>query len=325
MLDARGLYPLRIAAAKTAAKKGRRVRASQLTAFYSQLADLLHSGVPLLRCLDILERQSSQPGPVARCSRRRARQAWPTVHASLGDAMAPSSHPRAFNELAVSMVRAGQEGGFLEDVLKRIADFTEHQEDLKSGGGIGRPGLPDLPGHRRLHRHQRAGHLFRAAVRADVQEAGRATGRAADHHRRALRRKPLPAGVGLGRRPGGYRAGLPLLALGLDAQRPHDRGPYPARHPAAPARSTSVCSPCRASRASSARCCTTASPSSTPCASARTRPATRSWPRPSSSRPRTSRPATPWPSRWPPASSSRATWWKWSRSVRKATAWKRCC
>ena len=30
------------------------------------------------------------------------------------------------------MVRAGQEGGFLEDVLKRIADFTEHQEDLKA-------------------------------------------------------------------------------------------------------------------------------------------------------------------------------------------------
>jgi general secretion pathway protein F/type IV pilus assembly protein PilC len=30
------------------------------------------------------------------------------------------------------MVRAGQEGGFLEDVLRRIADFTEHQEDLKA-------------------------------------------------------------------------------------------------------------------------------------------------------------------------------------------------
>jgi general secretion pathway protein F/type IV pilus assembly protein PilC len=44
--------------------------------------------------------------------------------------MAP--HSRAFNELTVSMVRAGQEGGFLEDVLKRIADFTDHQEDLKS-------------------------------------------------------------------------------------------------------------------------------------------------------------------------------------------------
>ena len=43
-----------------------------------------------------------------------------------------AQHPQAFNELAVSMVRAGQEGGFLEDVLSRIADFTEHQEDLKA-------------------------------------------------------------------------------------------------------------------------------------------------------------------------------------------------
>ena len=41
-------------------------------------------------------------------------------------------HPRAFGDLAVSMVRAGEEGGFLEDVLKRIAKFTEHQQELKS-------------------------------------------------------------------------------------------------------------------------------------------------------------------------------------------------
>jgi general secretion pathway protein F/type IV pilus assembly protein PilC len=43
-----------------------------------------------------------------------------------------AQYPRAFNELAISMVRAGQEGGFLEDVLDRIATFTEHQEDLKA-------------------------------------------------------------------------------------------------------------------------------------------------------------------------------------------------
>src|SRR5439155_22109812 len=48
----------------------------------------------------------------------------------LSEAM--SRHPHVFNELTVSMVKAGQEGGFLEDVLKRVADFTEHQEDLKS-------------------------------------------------------------------------------------------------------------------------------------------------------------------------------------------------
>src|SRR5207302_7003304 len=49
-----------------------------------------------------------------------------------GLAEAMAQHPRAFNELAVSMVRAGQEGGFLEDVLRRIAEFTEQQEDLKA-------------------------------------------------------------------------------------------------------------------------------------------------------------------------------------------------
>jgi general secretion pathway protein F/type IV pilus assembly protein PilC len=43
-----------------------------------------------------------------------------------------AKHPQVFNDLTVSMVRAGQEGGFLEDVLKRTADFTEHAEDLKS-------------------------------------------------------------------------------------------------------------------------------------------------------------------------------------------------
>jgi len=43
-----------------------------------------------------------------------------------------AAHPKVFDELAVSMVRAGQEGGFLEDVLKRVAIFVEGQEDLKA-------------------------------------------------------------------------------------------------------------------------------------------------------------------------------------------------
>ena len=39
--------------------------------------------------------------------------------------------PRAFSEMAINMVRAGGEGGFLEDALDRVATFTEQQEDLK--------------------------------------------------------------------------------------------------------------------------------------------------------------------------------------------------
>jgi general secretion pathway protein F/type IV pilus assembly protein PilC len=129
MLDARGLFPVRIAPAKTAAstgKGGKRISSRNMATMYAQLADLLHSGVPLLRSLDILENQSSQPALSAVIREVRAKVADGTT---LADAM--GQHPRAFNELSVSMVRAGQEGGFLEDVLRRIADFTEHQEDLK--------------------------------------------------------------------------------------------------------------------------------------------------------------------------------------------------
>ncbi len=130
MLDARGLFPVSISAAKSSQlnrRWHRKIRGRYMATFYSQLADLLRSGVPLLRSLDVLERQCSQPALAETIREIRARVADGT---SLAEAMA--HHPRTFNELAVSMVRAGQEGGFLEDVLKRIADFTEHQEDLKA-------------------------------------------------------------------------------------------------------------------------------------------------------------------------------------------------
>src|SRR5882724_756269 len=130
MLDGRGLLPVRIQAARASTSHrawGRRVCSKYLAGFYSQLSDLLRSGVPLLRSLDILERQSTQAALSEVLREVRAQVAQGT---SLADAMA--QHPRAFNELSVSMVRAGQEGGFLEDVLRRIADFTEHQEDLKA-------------------------------------------------------------------------------------------------------------------------------------------------------------------------------------------------
>lgn len=130
MLDARTLFPVRIKPIKASGTTigwSRKIRGRYMATFYSQLADLLHSGVPLLRSLEILERQGVQPALSEIIRDVKARVADGT---SLADAMA--QHPRAFTELAVSMVRAGQEGGFLEDVLKRIADFTDHQEDLKA-------------------------------------------------------------------------------------------------------------------------------------------------------------------------------------------------
>lgn len=103
-----------------------RVRAQLLSITLSQLADLLTSGVPLLRALEVLERQASHPtlNAVLRDVRTQVSEG-----ATLDAAMA--RHSQVFSELTVSMARAGAEGGFLEDVLKRTADFIEHQEDLK--------------------------------------------------------------------------------------------------------------------------------------------------------------------------------------------------
>ncbi len=130
-LAAKSLFPVRIAladGAKTQSQLVRgRVRARHLAVFYTQLADLLRSGVPLLRSLELLERQTSQ---------NTLKHVIQDVKEQVADgtrlAESMRRHPRVFGELAVSMVRAGEEGGFLEDVLKRISAFTEHQEELKA-------------------------------------------------------------------------------------------------------------------------------------------------------------------------------------------------
>ena len=103
---------------------------------YSQMAGLLKSGVPLLRSIDVLRQQTSHAGLKEVLS-----QVYSDVEegATLAEAMA--RHPRAFSEMAVSMVRAGGEGGFLEDALLRVAQFTEQQADLK-GRTIGALAYP---------------------------------------------------------------------------------------------------------------------------------------------------------------------------------------
>ncbi len=129
-LSMRQLFPLKIELAESAKKqeraRGRRVKAMDVANFFSQLADLLKSGVPLMRSLELLERQARSQSLKLVVNEVRGEVSQGTRLAE-----AVRHHPRVFNELAVSMVRAGEEGGFLEDVLKRIATFTEHQEDMK--------------------------------------------------------------------------------------------------------------------------------------------------------------------------------------------------
>ena len=128
-LSGNSLFPLEVAPEKPKGITigGGRVKGQLLATTYSQLGSLLRSGVPLLRSIKILQDQSSSP---------KLSSTLEDIHhrieegATLGDAM--GRHERVFGELPVSMVKAGGEGGFLEDALERVSMFTEQQEDLKS-------------------------------------------------------------------------------------------------------------------------------------------------------------------------------------------------
>ena len=141
-LDDRGLMPLSIrpiAPSKPLLGSGKRsVSGREMVRFYRQFSDLLRAGVPLLRGLELLERQSGEGAlPVALAAVRKE------VADGAGLAECMREHPNAFNELAVSMIKAGQEGGFLEDVLSRIADYTEREAELKGkvAGALAYPGF----------------------------------------------------------------------------------------------------------------------------------------------------------------------------------------
>lgn len=140
LLDAKGLFPINIAMAGGSGGGGFSlfggVGGRELATMYGQLADLLQAGVPLLRSLELLERATTN-----KRLQMVMRDVRMNVAEGTGLSQAMGKHPQVFNELVVSMVRAGQEGGFLEDVLSRTAAFVEHQEEMK-GKVIGAMAYP---------------------------------------------------------------------------------------------------------------------------------------------------------------------------------------
>ncbi|NOY41558.1 MAG: type II secretion system F family protein [Planctomycetes bacterium] len=127
-LSAQQLFPVEIKAAGKAPERtgSRKVKAPAMVQFYVQLAALMRSGVPLLRALEVLERQTTVPALEHTLHDIHSRI---TEGQSLPEAMA--RHPKAFDELALSMIRAGSEGGFLEESLERVAKFTDQQAEMK--------------------------------------------------------------------------------------------------------------------------------------------------------------------------------------------------
>src|SRR5690606_4879903 len=104
----------------------RPVRSRDLTVMTRQLSTMVSSGLTLLRALYVLEDQTETPK--LRAALTRVRQDVEAGRA-LSDALA--AHPKLFSPLYVSMVRAGETGGFLESALLRVADQLESEDALR--------------------------------------------------------------------------------------------------------------------------------------------------------------------------------------------------
>lgn len=103
-----------------------KVKPKQLCTFTRQLSTLQDAGLPVLRSLKILEGQA-KPGPLKNALDGVVEDI--ESGNTLSESMA--KQPKAFDELYVNMVRAGEASGALEIILQRLADFKERAQTLK--------------------------------------------------------------------------------------------------------------------------------------------------------------------------------------------------
>ncbi|MDR5695467.1 MAG: type II secretion system F family protein [Armatimonadota bacterium] len=107
-------------------RRFQRIGLRDLTVFSRQFATMVNAGLSIVRTLTILESQTENARlrEIIGVVRRDVEEGSP-----LSDAMA--KHPDAFSSLVVNMVRAGEVGGVLDDVLQRIASFFEKDLALR--------------------------------------------------------------------------------------------------------------------------------------------------------------------------------------------------
>jgi type IV pilus assembly protein PilC len=127
-IPARAIKPTaKIAAAKPKAKSLKRVPPKALAIFTRQLSVMIDAGLPLVQCLELLQKEEPNPSMAAAIEAVRADI---EAGASLADALAKRGE--AFNALYTNMVAAGEAGGILDVILQRLSTFIEKEVKLKS-------------------------------------------------------------------------------------------------------------------------------------------------------------------------------------------------
>ena len=102
-----------------------RIKTKDLAVFTRQFATLISSGMSLIESLVVLERQTSNPKFVEIVV--RVRMDIESGH-SLSEAM--SKH-KVFTKLYISLIRAGETGGVLDESMENLADFLEKDENIR--------------------------------------------------------------------------------------------------------------------------------------------------------------------------------------------------
>ncbi|MCC5787008.1 MAG: type II secretion system F family protein [Phycisphaerales bacterium] len=124
-LATRQLTPIKIEPASEGPRLKRGLPVRALGDAYLQLADLLRAGVPLLRSLRLLGNRKSKP-------RLSAEFAALADAVADGEELASAMEARGvFSSVHVAMIRAGEKGGFLEEVLERLGKFVVGQAELR--------------------------------------------------------------------------------------------------------------------------------------------------------------------------------------------------
>ncbi len=105
---------------------GGNVDTKDLVIFTRQFATMIDSGLPLVQCLDILSSQQEKPA-----FKQILLKVKESVESGSTFADALAKHPKAFDELYVNLVAAGEIGGILDTILNRLAAYIEKAMKLK--------------------------------------------------------------------------------------------------------------------------------------------------------------------------------------------------
>jgi type IV pilus assembly protein PilC len=110
---------------KLAARPGR-ARKDELVIFTRQLSTMISAGIPLLESLEVLAAQVDNPGFA-----KTLKMISEDVRGGADYSTALSRHPRVFKQIYVSMVKAGEVSGQLDEILSRLAEYLESSAKLK--------------------------------------------------------------------------------------------------------------------------------------------------------------------------------------------------